>query len=172
MTDGKEKERRGLLRRIAGYGGRRLGSGAARASIRAGIRENYATVRSQFRIKSTSLAELGMGYRGRHKDGGKARFAKAMQEAGLDATALDTMAERHGRTSLAFHAGAVLFLVLGLVVILRADSLSGVAYGAGTASVSLVFAVMGMRAGYSRWVILNRRFGGLGEYLSGRGTGH
>ncbi|MXX88710.1 MAG: hypothetical protein F4213_03300 [Boseongicola sp. SB0677_bin_26] len=85
----------------------------------------------------------------------------------MDGPELDRVAEHHRRAALVFQAGAAMFVVLGIVVIIVADRPSGIAFGAGTGLVSLLFITMAVQAGYSRWAILNRRFGGLGEYLSG-----
>lgn len=108
------------------------------------------------------------GYRGRHADGGRARFKKMVAEQKLSSEALRELRLYHLRLAALYSVAAWGALVYGLFVMFSADSMLAILGGASVSILFFAFMALCLRHDFSGWQIKVQRFGGFSEYLATR----
>lgn len=110
-------------------------------------------------------SDVSSGYRGRYEDGGVAAFARAMKAAGITEEMLPALERERLLNFRILATAAFSFLIIGVYLMISAESFSGIKNGFGTSLASFIFIALSLRHDFSRWQIAQRRFGGFREYL-------
>ncbi|MBW3243550.1 hypothetical protein KUV57_12830 [Epibacterium sp. DP7N7-1] len=112
--------------------------------------------------------EFLAGYRGRHSDGGKARFQEMIKSKQINVEQLTFLRKQHLRFALIFVLSAGSSLLYGMYMMFTAVELLGVFGGGAVASLFFAFMALALRHDFSAWQLKARRFGGFSEYLETR----
>ena len=169
-----ERARPSRIARLGRYAARRIAGPLTGLPGHQALREACRGTGDAIRPKRFEQGDLAQGYRGRHADGGRARFRAAAAQAGLDEAALDRLAASRRRHARAACAAAAALLIAGVALpFLAQDRAAVLAVLAGLGFGPLVLAVLAtaLRSDYAVWQIEQRRFGGFSEYAGLRWSG-
>lgn len=170
---------KGLFHRVGGYGLKRVGLGEQKVEIthdRDG-REQIRIRRSPVQLVHASLREGWgraivrprkwdrAGYEGRHADGGRQAFRDMMERHNLEEGDLAAIAAGWRRQALLYYLGSVGMILVAFLIVRADASLLSLALSLGALCMSAMLVALALAAGFSRWRVIERRMGGLAEYL-------
>ena len=168
MTEGKGPSR---IARFGRYAARRITGPLAGLPGHRALREACRCTADAIRPTRLERGDLMRGYRGRHADGGGARFRAMAVQAGLDEAALDHLAARRSQHARAAGAAAAALLIAGVALPFVAQDRVVALAGLGFGPFVLALLATALRSDYAAWQIERRRFGGFAEYAGRRWSG-
>ena len=170
-SDMAERARPSRIARLGRYAARRIAGPLTGLPGHQALREACRGTGDAIRPKRFEQGDLVQGYRGRHADGGVARFRAAAAQAGLDEAALDRLAASRRRHARAACAAAAALLIAGVALPFLAQDRAAVLAGLGFGPLVLAVLATALRSDYAVWQIEQRRFGGFSEYAGLRWSG-
>lgn len=165
-----ERARPSRIARLGRYAARRIAGPLTGLPGHQALREACRGTGEAIRPKRLERGDLAQGYRGRHADGGRARFRAAAAQAGLDEAALDRLAASRRRHAGAACAAAAALLIAGVALPFLAQDRAATLAGLGLGPLVLAMLAMALRSDYAAWQIGQRRFGGFAEYAGLRSS--
>ena len=170
MSDDQEagfitRRARGVTR----YVGRRFGNPFIREVGRESLSRGVTHAKAALMPPKTSREEIELGLQGRYRDGGRERFREMMRMQQVVEQDLAELAANRRRAAIICFLGSAVCLAIGTVLMVQAGSVSEKIFGFVTSFTSITLLAIGIRHDFSRWQIVNRRFGGLREYLGDQG---
>ena len=170
-SDMTERARPSRIARLGRYAARRIARPLIGLPGHRVLREACRGAGHAIRPKRIDRGDLVQGYRGRHADGGRARFRAAAAQAGLDEAALDCLAAIRRRHARAACAAAAVLLVAGAALPFIAQERAAALAGLGFGPLILASLATALRSDFAAWQIGQRRFGGFAEYAGQRWSG-
>lgn len=165
MSDVKNTKERGIGARIAGWATGKVRGPEHRAVGRGSLTGGLVAARDMLRPAPLDSGDFMAGLRGRHADGGVARFRAHMREGGTDARELPGIESTHRSISRSY---AAMTLVCVLAAVLYVSRFPGIFSGLGAMVLMLfgfAFLAVSVRHDFAAWQIRVRRFAGFREYL-------
>lgn len=163
-----EKEKQGFLSRVGTYGKRRVQGGYEHRRSKLNLNASYSLAKEALKPQKITKEEALTAIKGRHEDGGVARFAEEMATHEIPDEELPIREKEHLRLAYIYAAAAAFSLGFGLYSLFTAEWGFHVAMAAIGPLIMLLFTALAARHDYSAWCIRERRFGGLADYLNSR----
>ena len=170
-SDMTERARPSRIARLGRYAARRIARPLTGLPGHRVLREACRGAGHAIRPKRIDRGELAQGYRGRHADGGRARFRAAAAQAGFEEAALDRLAAIRRRHARAACAAAAVLLLAGVALPFIAQERAAALAGLGFGPLVLASLATALRSDFAAWQIGQRRFGGFAEYAGQRWSG-
>ena len=164
----KRNDRKPLLARVGNWGVSRIRKPELIERSANNVRGATNSALDAVRPAEFDKEDFFAGYRGRHADGGKARFNEMVETRGLAGTQLNMIRAQHLRLALIFVAAAAAALFYGLYMMFTAGELLGIFGGAAVSALFFAFMALSLRHDFAAWQLKVRRFGGFSEYLATR----
>lgn len=162
------ESKKGIGRRVAGWGIRKFRNPAISAASRKTLTGGFSAAREVLKPEKMNVDEIRAGLKGRYEDGGAARFREVVEASGLSEDQLPEMVLRHRRQALLNIAISIAIVAASFSMILNSANTIGILGGAAFSIFSLVFLTLAIRSDFSAWRIRMRRMDGFKAYLDDR----
>ena len=159
------------IARLGRYATKRLAGPLSGLPGHQALREAARGMGAAMRPKRLDRGDLAQGYRGRHADGGRARFRAIAEGSIHDDDALARLAARQRRHARAVCAATAAALIGGAALPFLAQDRTTALAGLALGPIILAMLATALRSDFAAWQIEQRRFGGFAEYVTMRWTG-